>query len=142
MFMVDKCSQSRCFGSATLVGAARSRQAGMTTLGLIILVVFLGLFAFATIRLVPVYLNYMKVAGVLDGVLLEFDSKNPSRATIRKSISRRFDVESVSVIVATDVEVNSNSSGFAVEAVYDHTTPFIANVSFSVHFDKRVLVRR
>ena len=40
----------------------------MTTLGLIILVSFVGLFAFAGIRLAPVYLNYMKIVGVVDGV--------------------------------------------------------------------------
>ena len=38
----------------------KRQQAGMTTLGLIILVVFVGLFAFAGIRLTPVYLNYVK----------------------------------------------------------------------------------
>ena len=45
----------------------RRNQAGMTTLGLIILVSFLGLFAFGFIRLTPVYLNYFKVVGVVDG---------------------------------------------------------------------------
>jgi hypothetical protein len=36
-----------------------SRQAGMTAIGVLILVLFVGLFAFAGIRLTPVYLNYM-----------------------------------------------------------------------------------
>ena len=34
-----------------------ARQRGMTTLGFLILVVFIGLFAFAALRLAPVYLN-------------------------------------------------------------------------------------
>ena len=55
---------------------AGSRETGMTTLGFLILVVFLGLFAFAAIRLTPVYLNYLKVVGVLDGVQQEFDGQN------------------------------------------------------------------
>ncbi|MDH3363702.1 MAG: hypothetical protein OEM45_08345, partial [Gammaproteobacteria bacterium] len=54
------------------------RQAGVTTLGLVILVAFVGLFAFAAIRLTPVYLNYMKVASVVSGVLEEYDGTNPS----------------------------------------------------------------
>ena len=65
----------------------------MTTLGLIILVAFVGLFAFAGLRLTPVYLNYMKVLGVINGVQEEFDGTNPSRSAIRSSISRRFDSE-------------------------------------------------
>jgi hypothetical protein len=118
------------------------RQEGMTTLGFLILVSFVGLFAFAGIRLAPVYLNYVKVAGVLDGVYDEFDSQNPSRAAIRTSITRRFEVESVSVITAREIKVTAESSGFVVEAQYDHTAPFIGNLYFTVRFDKQVLVRR
>ena len=117
-------------------------QRGMTTLGFIILVLFVGLFAFASIRLTPIYLNYLKVAGVVDGVYAEFDGQNPSRAQIRTSIARRFDVESVSVITARDIMVTPENNGFLVEARYDHTSPFIANISFTVHFNKTALVRR
>lgn len=120
----------------------RHRQRGMTTLGMIILALFVGLFAFAAIRLTPVYLNYLKVAGVIEGVHTEFDGQGPTSAGLKSSISRRFDVESVSVITARDVKVTTVDGGFEVRAEYDHPAEFIANVSFLVHFDKSVLVRR
>ena len=120
----------------------KRQQAGMTTLGLIILVLFVGLFAFAGIRLTPVYLNYIKVVGVVDGVGAEFDGTGASRSAIRTSISRRFDIESVSIITAKDVKVTTVDGGFEVAATYSHKSPFIANISFVVDFDKRVLVRR
>jgi len=120
----------------------KRQQAGMTTLGLVILVTFIGLFAFAGIRLTPVYLNYMKVVGVVDGVYKEFDGANATRTMIRTSISRRFDIESVAVITAKDVKVSQVDGGFEVVAAYGHTSPFIANVSFLVNFDKRVVIRR
>ena len=118
------------------------RQSGMTTLGFMILIVFVGLFAFAAIRLTPVYLNYLKVSGVVDGVYKEFDSQNPTRSSILTSINRRFQVESVSVITDRDLKVTQEDGGFLIEAKYDHTTPFIANVYFTVRFDKSVLIRR
>ncbi len=118
------------------------RQAGMTTLGMIILVSFIGLFAFAGIRLTPIYLNYMKVAGVVAGVFEEFDGANATSIEIRKSIARRFDIESVGEIDARDVKVKKVDGGFEVAATYSHKAPFIANVSFVVDFDKRVIVRR
>jgi hypothetical protein len=125
----------------TRFGSAR-RQAGATMLGYIFLVVFIGVFAFGAIRLTPVYLNYMKVVGVIEGVYEEFDRQNPGRAAIRSSISRRFDVESVDVITHRDVTVTAVDGGFEVAAVYDHTAPFIGNISFTVHFDKSRVVRR
>ena len=118
------------------------REGGMTTLGFLILVAFIGLFAFAAIRLTPVYLNYVKVAGVLDGVYDEFDGQNPTRGAIRTSITRRFEVESVSVVSDRDIKVNADGAGFHIIADYDHTTPFIGNVYFTVRFHKEVLVRR
>ena len=120
----------------------RRRQRGMTTLGLIILVAFVGLFAFAGIRLTPVYLNYMKVSGVVNGVLEEFDGQGATSSAIRSSISRRFDIESVGEITARDVKVTKSSNGYEVAATYSHKAPFIANISFVVDFDKRVEVRR
>jgi hypothetical protein len=114
----------------------------MSTLGFLILIVFIGMFAFAAIRLTPVYLNYMKVVGVLDGVQQEFDGQGPTRAAIRTSINRRFDVESISILEERDVKVTADSGGFIVDAKYDHTTPYLANLHFTVRFDKQVTVRR
>lgn len=126
---------SRCAGFAR-------RQKGGTTIGFIILASFIALFAFAAIRLTPAYLNYIKVAGIVDGVRKEFDGQNASRSDIRKSIGRRFSVESVTVIEPRQITVTPDSAGFLVEATYDHTTPFIANISFTVHFSTSAQVRR
>ena len=122
-------------------GLAR-KQAGVTTLGLIILTVFVGLFAFAILRLAPVYLNYMKIVGVVDGVFQEFDGQRATRQVVRSSISRRFDVDSVGVITYRDVAVTAVDGGLEVKAEYDHTAPFISNISFVVHFNKTALIRR
>jgi len=121
---------------------APPRERGMTTIGFLILVVFVGMFAFGLIRLTPIYLNYIKVAGVLDGVYDEFDSQNPSRGAIRTSINRRFEVESVSVITDRDIKVTADNGGFLLVAQYDHTAPFLGNIYFTVRFDKQVIVRR
>jgi hypothetical protein len=120
----------------------RKRQAGMTTLGLIILVAFVGVFAFAGIRLTPVYLNYMKIVGIVDGVRAEFDGTGASGSAIRKSLARRFDIESAGEISARDIKVTKVDGGYEVAATYSHKAPFIANISFVVDFDKRELIRR
>lgn len=135
------------FGKRALIGQIirgrnANREKGMTTLGLIIVIGVVGLFAFAGIRLTPVYLNYIKVNGVLEGVYDEFDSQGPSRESVRRSIVRRFEVESVDVITHRDIKVTPQDGGFMIEAKYDHTTPFIANLHFTVRFDKSILIRR
>ena len=120
----------------------RRRQAGMTTLGIVILFAFVGVFAFGFLRLTPVYLNYMKIVGVVDGVQKEFDGQGPTSSGVKRSIRRRFDVESVGVSKARDVKVTSVDGGLEVSAIYEHTAPFIANIYFTVRFDKTVIIRR
>ena len=138
------CASSHIRGKRAAIGNrfALRREDGMTTIGLITLIAFIGIFAFAAIRLTPVYLNYLKVAGVVDGIHTEFDGRNPTRSQIRSSIVLRFDVEAVGEITARDITVTSVDGGFEVRAEYHHVAPFIGNVNFSVHFDKRALVRR
>ena len=126
----------------TSIRRLRRRQTGITTIGFIILAAFVGLIAFGAMRLTPVYLNYFKVVGVVEGVLDEFDGQNATRSVIRRSLSRRFDIESVGIISYRDVTVTAVDGGFEVAAVYDHTSPFIANISFTVHFNKTVVIRR
>jgi hypothetical protein len=140
--LVGSGSNGRFFRNPRLAGRSVSRESGATAVGFILLAIFVGLFAFAAIRLTPVYLNYMKVAGVLNGVYKEFDGQNPTRAEIRNSISRRFGVESVSELSFRDIKVTPDSGGFLVAATYDHTSPFIGNIYFTVKFDKQVTVRR
>jgi len=120
----------------------KRRQTGMTTLGVAILVAFIGVFVFAGMRLAPIYLNYMKVTSVVSGVQKEFDGTNATRTSIRSSIASRFDIESVSEITAKDVKVTKVGGGYEVVATYSHKAPFISNISFVVDFDKRALIRR
>lgn len=122
--------------------STRHRQAGMTTLGLAIMVTFVGIFVFGFIRITPVYLNYFKVVNVVDGTVREFDGQAPTAASIRSYVARRFDIESVGIITARDIKVTKVDGGFEVSAQYSHKVPFISNISFVVDFDKRGIVRR
>ncbi len=118
------------------------QQRGMTALGMIILVAFVGLFVFAALRLIPIYLEHMKIQSVLDGVEKEFNGDNPSRQAIEQYIGKRFDVESVRIIDVKDVDIKRDADSYVVGVTYENKAPFIANVSFAVDFDKKVVIRR
>lgn len=119
----------------------RSRQSGMTFLGLLVLIVVVGSWVYAGIRLVPVYLNYQKVAGTLEKVRDEYANNPGTNAfMIRKAIERHFDIEMVNedVFNFEDVIIKQQGGVFSVTANYDHVVPLVANVSFLVEFDKTV----
>lgn len=122
----------------------RNRQSGMTFLGLLVLIVVLGSWVYAAMRLVPLYLNYTKVASTLEKVRDEYDS-NPGTSDfmIRKAIERHFDIEMVNedVFSARDVVIRQQGGTFVVTAAYEHTAPLVSNVYFLVDFDKSVEIR-
>ncbi|MGH8250433.1 MAG: DUF4845 domain-containing protein [Steroidobacteraceae bacterium] len=117
------------------------RQRGMTFLGIIVLVIVVGAWIYAAIRLVPKYLEYTKVAATLEKVRDEYDS-NPGTTDfmIRKAIERHFDIEMVEIITSNDIEIKREGGVFYVRAVYEDTVPLAGNVSFLVEFDKLVEV--
>ena len=119
----------------------RNRQRGMTMLGILVIVVVVGAWVYAGIRLTPKYLEYMRVAATLEKVRDEFDS-NPGTTEfmLRKAVERHFDIEMVEVITPADLEITKDGGLFTMRAAYEDTVPLAGNVSFLVSFDKSVEV--
>jgi hypothetical protein len=122
----------------------RSKQSGMTFLGLLVLIVVVGSWVYAAIRVVPMYLNYMKVASTLEKVRDEFGSSpGTTDIMIRRAIEKHFDIEMVdeSVFGTNDVVIRKDGGVFKVRAAYEDTRPFVANIYFLTSFDKTVEIQ-
>jgi anaerobic selenocysteine-containing dehydrogenase len=117
---------------------ARHRQRGMTFIGLLCILALLGLIGYAGLRLVPLYLNYMKVARSMEATASELKSDNPDPGSIRRSLEKHWQIEDISSVEAKEVEIVKNENGISLHVVYDDLAPYIDNVSLSVHFDKTV----
>lgn len=113
------------------------RERGMTTLGLLVLIAFVGLFIYGGIRLTPLYLEYLSVSKSLSNVAQDMDA-SASETAIRDAIKKRFEIQDVSSIKSTDIEITREGTVWSVRAAYDAEAPFVANIGFIVHFDKTV----
>jgi len=110
-------------------------ERGMTAIGLIILITFVGLFVYAGIRLVPVYLEYFSVLRAVQGLKSDADA---GQKAMRVSLEKRFDIEDIKSVDWRDIEITKNGAGWDVHVAYDAQTPFVGNVGFVVHFDSTV----
>jgi hypothetical protein len=117
----------------------RTSQRGITLFGAVILAAFVGTFVYAGIRLTPLYLEYMNIAKAMEALKSDGSSAT-TPATIRVTLDKHFNVDYIDVLNAKDIEITKEGSAWAVHASYDATTPFIANISFLVHFEKTVMV--
>lgn len=115
----------------------RHKQQGITFLGLLILVTFVGLFVYAGIRLTPAYLEYMQVKKALNDVASE-QAGSANERNLRIALGRRWDVEDIEGIDPKDIEIVRDGDVFTMRAAWDVTAPFVANVEFLVSFDTSV----
>ena len=113
----------------------------MTLVGLLCVLALAGLLGYAGLRLVPVYLNYMKVARSMELTATEFKSANSDQAGIRRSLEKRWQIEDISGVESKEVEILEEDGVFTLHLAYDDAVPYLFNVSLSVHFDKTVPVR-
>ena len=118
----------------------RQRERGMTFLGIVIILLIVGSALYAGIRLVPVYLEYTKVARALEQVRDEHAAIDTNPALIRNSLERRWDVEDISRIGWKEIEIDKTAEGYDMTASYEAEEPFVANVYLLVKFDKTVSI--
>jgi hypothetical protein len=118
----------------------RSRQRGATFIGMVVIIAILGCALYAGIRLVPVYFEYMAVVRALDQTAKEFSGDATTIQSLRTSLDRRWTIEDIKSLQPKDIEITRAGKGYAMRAWYRAQTPFVANVSLVVDFDKTVNV--
>lgn len=119
----------------------RQHQHGMTFLGLLGILAMVGVIGYAGVRLVPVYLNYMKIVRTMESTATEVKGDNPDPAAMRLSFDRHWAIEDITVVTDKDIEITKDESGVTMHIAYDDSAPYLGNISLTVHFDKTVKVQ-
>ena len=83
----------------------------------------------------------MKVARTLDATAAEFKGENADPGSIRRSLERHWQIDDITAIDSKDVEIVKNEGGVSLHVDYSDSTPYLSNVSLTVHFDKTVKVQ-
>ena len=119
----------------------RSRQAGVTAIGLLILASVFGVLGLGGMKITPLYLQNMRLSTVMDDLKVEMDGKGSTAGNLRLYLNKRLYVEGVDVR-PEDVKITRTGNGYVVKIEYDNRTPFLADIWLLVAFDKQVQIRR
>jgi hypothetical protein len=114
----------------------RKAQRGVTMIGWIVLLIPIAILGYATIRLVPIYLNYAKVVRTVDQVAKENGGAG-SIQEIRNAIDRRVDVEGMTYPEGKDFIVRREGQDWVIEIEYEDPVPLFGNLSIVPKFTKR-----
>ncbi len=121
----------------------RKQQQGMTTIGLIILIAFIGFVGFGVMQLVPVYLENMKVKQVLNQTKTSLDNQSASIVAIRQQLDKSANVEGLyDVNVNRDFVIARTGQGYSVTMNYERERAFLANVYLVAKFEESIEIIR
>ncbi len=118
----------------------RSRQAGITFIGWVVLLVPVAIVAYGAIRLTPVYLNYMKVTKAMKQTAEESGGGQVSPVEVRKSLEKRLDIESVNYPAVDDIAVTRDGDNWVMAVDYEDKVSLFGGISLLVHFEKRAVI--
>jgi len=124
-----------------LVTAPRSRQRGITFLGLLILAVLVGVVGLAGIKLVPMYIMDMKLGKALDGLSEELNGKEVNPQNIQYALYKKFSVEDIE-LPKDSIKVAPSKNGFSVRIQWENRAPYLGDVWLLIVFDKTVEIRK
>jgi hypothetical protein len=124
-----------------LITAPRSRQRGITFIGLLILAVLVGVVGLAGIKLVPMYIMDMKLGKALEGLSEELNGKEVTSQSIQYALYKKFSIEDIN-LPKDSIKVAPSKSGFSVRIQWENRTSYLGDVWLMIVFDKTVEIRK
>ena len=112
----------------------------MTAIGWMLVLGLIGFIALITIKLVPLYMEYGKVASVFESLQNEPGITNKTRGEIVQLIRKRFDINDVNNVDTKLVKVSKDKGRMKVGITYERREHLISNIDVVATFDKQVEV--
>ena len=114
-------------------------QRGVTMIGWIVLLIPIAIVGYTGIRLVPIYLNYTKIARAMEQLTQESRGSD-SQQNVRFALDKRLDIEQVDFPDIKDFTIRREGQSWVVEIDYEDGAPLLSNVSIAAKFKKSVRI--
>jgi hypothetical protein len=117
------------------------RDAGITAIAILIILVLIGFAIFIVFRAAPVYIEAYNVSNALQGLQKDLEIRSKSVPEIREQLKRAFEVNDVSSVdLKNDVEITKNGQQISVMIDYEVVKPLFGNVSLLFDFNKSLQI--
>ena len=112
----------------------RSRQQGITLMGLIVGAVVLIFAAVLAMKLVPAYIEFYSVKKALAGIAVDTRGRSTSVADIRRLFEGRSAIDDINSVKANDLEISKEGNEYLVSAAWRREIPLFANLGIYIDF--------
>lgn len=121
--------------------AAKSRQGGMTYLGMLIMLIVIATFAIVLIKVSPLYMENFKVKSSLDSLAQEAkdDPSGLAPADIEKHLLNRLNINDVQHVTKDNIKITREGRKTLVVVDYEARVALFGNLDLVARFpDNRV----
>ena len=117
------------------------KQAGLTAIGLILILIPVGLAVYIILRVAPAYIEALSVGDVVNSLKKELDLKEKPREEIYNMIKKRLDVNNISSVDKDDIKIQKTVNDVKVAIDYETRVPLFWNVALAFSFHKSAVMR-
>jgi hypothetical protein len=116
------------------------KQQGITLIGFVFILIIAAFFAYAAMKLVPAYSEYLGVVKAMKAVAAEPDLATKSPEEIQKDLAFKGSFQYVDdgTFSSNNVRIANGPGGGTLQVKYDKDIPFVYNIDLLLHFEKTV----
>ena len=117
-------------------------QKGLTLIGFLIVLAIVLLFAYAGMRVIPMYLEYHALINAMDKLANDPMSKSMPAYKIKQSIQMSLWASYASNNIKNEhIRISKKSDGVNVRVAYEVREDFLGNIDLVASFDRTVVLR-
>ena len=116
-------------------------QAGLTAIGLILILILVGLGVYIILRVAPTYIEALSVGDVVNSLKKELDLKEKPRDEIYNMIKKRLDVNDIKSVEKDNIKIQKTVNDVTVTIDYEARVPLFWNVALAFSFHKSAVMR-
>lgn len=114
------------------------KQKGMTAIGWLFVLGLIAFFVLTVLRLFPMYLEYSKVASVMESVAKEPGLASKTKREILGLIGKRLDINDVKTVTAKDAVLVKEDGALKIKMEYERREAFLGNIDIVGRFSKEI----
>lgn len=113
----------------------KSRQRGVTMWGMLMISLMVVFFALLLFKLIPPYLQDLKVNAALDSIEQEASGSGMSKPEIIVALRKRFDIDDIDHVDPADITIQRRGVFIVVDIEYEAIVPLVLNISALLEFN-------
>lgn len=113
----------------------KSRQRGVTMWGMFMISLMVVFFALLLFKLIPPYLQDLKVNAALDSIEQEASGSGMSKPEIIVALRKRFDIDDIDHVDPADITIQRRGVFIVVDIEYEAVVPLVLNISALLEFN-------